>query len=58
MLKAELLVAAAGVPVPAAELAAVELVLSESHPLKLSVTQVTKSTAMKSFVVDAMATIP
>jgi hypothetical protein len=57
MLKAVLLVAAA-VPVPAAELAAVELIPSELQPLKLNVTQVTKSTAIRNFVVDAMATIP
>jgi hypothetical protein len=46
--------------VPVEELAAGVVVTlpSESQPLRLSVTQVTKRTAMKSFVVDAMATIP
>jgi hypothetical protein len=57
MLKAVLLVA---VLVPAEELAGGVVVTfpSESQPLRLNVTQVTKSTAMKNFVVDAMATIP
>jgi hypothetical protein len=57
MLKAALFVA---VLVPLEELAAgvVTTFPSESQPLRLNVTQVTKRIAMKSFVVDAMATIP